>query len=1058
MKEGTTAQGEFSTSLVDLVKNAGEGAVIFGHTKEELGELLGVTEDVTESTNNLSQDGLQGVIDQTGQASKSIDTMSTSVEGVDTAAQTAADGGLDEFSERVENLNESGGFFEGIKQGFEDFVESVGSNSELIADFFANTLSQMSQNFSDLFFNVLTGKFEDLKDLVKQAFEAILRSFLDLVAAIVTKQIVVSIGALFGLAGSARGAGGSADIVGGVGGIGGSIGDILGGGSGIAGLFGFAGGAAATIPATAVPGSLGVGGLTGGVSVGTLAAGELPSTGFLAGIGGIGGALSILGAVAVAAALAIPLLSGLFKKTPRLDIEFDSIKEEGERRAAFISELLDTDTLINDIIDISVKRSAGLGVGGSDKIKEILGDAIQGAVNNLLDIINKLPADLADKLTDELLNTELDTETVVAGERLFEFDAKGKKIAEKFNQLINGEIQAKFLFAVDGFLQTMFESLGVLPDAAASFLDERFREFESAGSREARAAVGQDLLADLNAFVDAFNIVEGNINDAIGTTINSVNSLSRTLGFDAVPSIDQLTEELGELIKNAELDPETVQNYVELRNAILSLTSEIVSSISSLIGKISQLNSTIAGFGGSSVDLTGFLNTAIGQVQGFFTDNIENLSLSEQEALLDDLAGLGNQLLAEEQAAFQARQEAARRAAEAQRAAIERRIDGLNEEKERIQEAFDERIDALNEELRLAEEFASLAESIRRTLDSILFSPESVLTGVEQVNALQSNIAQLQQELAGTVDPERQVEIVARLEDAFKTLFDVAGDAFGVNSPEFVAIFDQVTGGLDALAELTETRGRSVEEINAEIERLTQEQNAQIERIDARIEALQDRLSAIGEQTAQNTFQASQRLIELFEFIRGEYIRILEERFAQLEEVSEFGFDNEIEGLQAIAGINDEQLVVLRSIESVLQNVQGFAEGTGGLIRDFGRGTLAVLHGREAVLTEDQLVQLRAGLINQFVSAVASGPGLADQFRESIGTGDGLLSRFVERIGGDEGGSGEMHVDINVNVNGGSGATAASIGTEIENMLVRSIRQGGRLRSAIQDAGAKRLN
>jgi hypothetical protein len=48
-------------------------------------------------------------------------------------------------------------------------------------------------------------------------------------------------------------------------------------------------------------------------------------------------------------------------------------------------------------------------------------------------------------------------------------------------------------------------------------------------------------------------------------------------------------------------------------------------------------------------------------------------------------------------------------------------------------------------------------------------------------------------------------------------LFDTAGEAFGVNSPEFVAIFDQVTGGLESLAALTETRGKSVEEINTEI-------------------------------------------------------------------------------------------------------------------------------------------------------------------------------------------------------------------------------------------------
>ena len=59
----------------------------------------------------------------------------------------------------------------------------------------------------------------------------------------------------------------------------------------------------------------------------------------------------------------------------------------------------------------------------------------------------------------------------------------------------------------------------MLPDAARRFLDAKFEEFKNAGSREARAAVGQELLADINAFVDAFNIVSGNVNDAIGQTI-----------------------------------------------------------------------------------------------------------------------------------------------------------------------------------------------------------------------------------------------------------------------------------------------------------------------------------------------------------------------------------------------------------------------------------------------------------------------------------------------------------------------------------------------------------
>jgi hypothetical protein len=50
----------------------------------------------------------------------------------------------------------------------------------------------------------------------------------------------------------------------------------------------------------------------------------------------------------------------------------------------------------------------------------------------------------------------------------------------------------------------------------------------------------------------------------------------------------------------------------------------------------------------------------------------------------------------------------------------------------------------------------------------------------------------------------------------------------------------------------------------------------------------------------------------------------------------------------------------------------------------------------------------------------------------------------------------EMNVDINVNVNGGSQASIASLAGEIENMMVRSIRQG-RVRKELQEAAVRRI-
>ncbi len=1088
--------------IIDLAqgyKNLGDN-IDFATGKTKDFNIAVLTEDelLQGSVASLVLNG--GMLKNNGTAASDLKTKYEGVKvAINNTSESLDNAGIsaENTSEKFEQLENNVGFFEGIKQGFRDFVENVQSNSELMADFFANTLSQMSQSFSDLFFNVITGRFDNLKDLAKQAFEAILRAFLDLVSAIVTKQIVISIAGVFGL--GAKGAG-AEDVIE----AGKSVVDFIGNqfpatpggdfapteldpntalpvkdsgiGAGIgAGLLGISIGSAL--------GSIINSDLTGlqqGISFGLGAAGAV--TGFLIG-GPVGAAIG-----GFIGSLVVPIITALFKKTPRLDIDFDSVKTEVGRRAAEVAEFLDPEFFKNEIAQISVKRGGvGLGQGGDEGIKDIIQEKIEETIDAVQAIINKLPSDLARQLNDALLNTQVDIDTVVKGERLLEFDAKGKEIKKKFEAFINGELSAKFLFAIRDFFTGAFEALGVLPENAQAFVDEQFDAFKNAGSREERAQIGQEFLASFNAFVDAFNIVSGNVNDAIGQTIQSINSLSSKLGFDAVPSIGELKDKLGELLENAELDAETVQMYADLRNAIVQGISDIINSITGLIGKISQLNSTIVGLGGAAVNIIPFLDQAQAKLVDFYTTNIGNLSLGEQETFLDEILGIANAKLAEEQAAFQRAQAARQRAEEAQRARIEKRIDNLNKEKDKINEVFQKRIEALNEELQIAESFAQLTESIRQTLDSILFSPESVLTGVEQVNALQSNITNLQAQLASAVDPEKQLEIAGRLEEAFKTLFDTAGDAFGVNSPEFVAIFDQVTGGLENLADFTGERGRSVEEISAEIERLTAVNEATLKSIDAKIEAAQERLASIGQSTADNTFHASQELTELFEFIRNEYMRILEERFAQLGEVSEFGFQTEVEGLGVIAGFTEENLTVLKGvgeeaakhtgllteIADRLAAVAGFQHGTEGF-KNFGRGTLAVLHGLEAVVTKRDIAGIQESLLSQIAGGGIS--GLADRlagerdgrdglsrggFIAGMRPGGGFIPEFPlsgTRPSPDEPVNHvtEMSVDINVNVNGGSQASLTSLAGEIENMMVRSIRQG-RVRKELQEAAVRRV-
>ncbi|MGH7849644.1 MAG: hypothetical protein ACREOP_05050, partial [Thermodesulfobacteriota bacterium] len=660
--------------------------------------------------------------------------------------------------------------------------------------------------------------------------------------------------------------------------------------------------------------------------------------GSLIGITGFGATLSAaipaIGAIISAALIAIPLIIDAFKKSAHYAFSFESVGKGIEERAAQVSEFLDADFFSEEIFK-TLSSHGGKGAF-SGKAREELKKAIQKTIESTIEsiqaIIFQLPSDMAAMINEALLNTEVDIESKIGRSNLLGFDAKGaKEIEERLEKFFGGDLQARFITSIREFFEGTFIQLGVAADKANEMIDKLLADMQAAGSPEERAQIGADFLELFDVYVDVFNLINDGVQGVFEKAMSDIRALSASLDIETangIPSLEQIQTALEDLFETGQLTAETAQKFMQLRQAVIELTLGLAQSISSIASTIAQLNTDILALGGSAVDIGGDIREAIGQLQGLL-DN-EALSLDEREAILNELNGLTNQLAANELARQQA---AAQAQINAQRNAINNQIQGLQRLKTVEAKKNQEALDALQEQLNLVQDLESLVESIQQNIQDLLFAsggPESVF---ERIARAQSEVSRLFSEI-GSAGPEERAEIGKRLQDMLNELNTLRQEGFQAPSPESDALFRDIIGGLEKLEGMVEP-ARSSEAIQASIEAIQEKSQKALESIDKRIEAAQSKLSGLQTVSNQLTGKVADEIRALKESIREEFIKILEERLDQLGEVTDIGLGD-------ILSIEEEQLVVLRSIAGALDAVPSMQHG--GFVPP-GRNTLAMLHG-----------------------------------------------------------------------------------------------------------------
>ena len=816
-KEAISANEELNKSLQSQIKTLQQTAKTSGLTGKEIIEYekrieiaKGATEEMAEETAALKREllglkeGLEAakqldkldldILPDSAKLAKARDEILGQLDKVAAAiperaeewerkrlavtAKYAKDITQAQSKELVERLKNSDSFYDQLRGDLLEFRQEAAENGQLMSSFFADTLSEMRNGFSDLFYNVITGKFKSLADVARNTWSAILRSFTQLLAQMATQRLILNIVPNVAGGAAAGGAQGASQLLSsgaGIGGAGGLISRIPGFGAGqtfggpaiplggvgpvqqtpflASGVANFAGGA---LGAYNILSSLFKGDIAGGVGagigggIGAAAGSFLPGIGTLVGFG-IGSTIG-------------KFLGGFFRKKPRLDIDIEP------------SEKAAVEDLLKDSFESSISISSRKTGVDKGQLRATVAAALEGQIKQVQAIIDTLPEDVADSLDEALLTTTIDRQEHFGRDRLLEFDKKGKNIQKQLEQFLGGELQARFLFSVRDFFSGAFESLGVLPERARELVDAEFERFKSAGSREDRAAIGQEFLSTFAAAADVYNLVNTNVLDPLTQQLRAAEEAAKAFGFEGIPSLEVVDEKLRELLRDFD-DPQALRGLVEFRQGLVALRTELAAGVASFASQIRSTAGQITALGRSiGRDFSGQQEVAL-------RTNIESLgvvlgdaTLSNQQrsAVLDEQHSNIQELISLERQRF--------------------------EESKRAQLAtLDIQLEALR---KLQTDFTGVFAAAGNTLLQLRTGGDSILSPAERLQTVRDEISGLQGRVP-TAQGADFVDIQQRLTQLFPEAVRIAREGFGEGSSVAFAQFAAAEEGLKLVQEQT---------------------------------------------------------------------------------------------------------------------------------------------------------------------------------------------------------------------------------------------------------------